>query len=195
MSVDGIKSGVFDSPVITKVPLVLHVCCAPCSTHVFEILKDEFNLVAYFCNPNIHPAQEYQKRLDELRRFAEKAGVAVFEGEYEKERWLDAVKGHEGDEEGGKRCEICYRFRMEETAKFAIKHGFMYFGTVLSISPHKDATQINRIGEEISREYGINYYQANFKEDDGFKKSVELAKKYGLYRQKYCGCIYSMPER
>ena len=195
MSADGVKLGVFDSQIITKTPLLLHVCCAPCSTYVFETLKDEFNPVAYFYNPNIHPEEEYQKRVDELRRFAEKAGFALFEGEYEKDRWLDAVKGHEEDKEGGKRCEICYRFRMEETAKFAKKHGFMYFGTVLSISPHKDAEIINRIGEEISREHDINYYQADFKKNDGFKKGIELSKKYGLYRQRYCGCIYSIKEK
>ncbi len=195
MSVDGVKLGVFDSPMVTKTPLLLHVCCAPCSTYVIETLKDEFNLVAYFYNPNIHPEEEYQKRLDELIRFAEKMNVPVFEGEYDKDRWLNAVKGHENDREGGERCEICYKLRMEDTAIFAVKNGFMYFGTVLSASPHKDAEVINRIGEEISRKYDINFYQADFKREGGFKESVELSKKYGLYRQKYCGCIYSIPER
>ncbi|MFH1773410.1 MAG: epoxyqueuosine reductase QueH [Methanobacteriota archaeon] len=170
-----------------KPKLLLHVCCAPCSTHVIETLK-EFDIVAYFYNPNIHPAEEYKLRLKNLK----KLGVTFVEGKYDVDAWFRATRGYENEPEGGARCEICYRLRMGETAMFAKKKGYDYFATTLTISPHKSARAINSIGEELSKKYGVKFYSADFKKKNGFKKSVELSKKYELYRQRYCGCVFSM---
>ncbi len=170
-----------------KPKLLLHVCCAPCSTHVIETLK-EFDIVAYFYNPNIHPAEEYKLRLKNLK----KLGVTFVEGKYDVDAWFNATKGYENEPEGGARCEICYRLRMGETAMFAKKKGYDYFATTLTISPHKSARAINEIGKKLSKKYGVKFYSADFKKKNGFKKSVELSRKHGLYRQSYCGCVFSM---
>lgn len=168
--------------------LLLHVCCAPCATHIIETLKEDFELTAYFYNPNIHPEEEYRLRLENLK----KLGVTFVEGKYDIDVWFNATKGYEKEPEGGARCEICYRLRMGEAARFAKENNFAYFATTLTISPHKSARVINSIGEELSKKYGIKFYSADFKKRNGFKKSVELSKKHGLYRQSYCGCVFSM---
>lgn len=171
--------------------MLLHTCCAPCSTHVLELLREAFDLTLYFYDPNIHPGEEYDLRRDEIRSYAEYSRIPFIEGPYDIERWFDITKGREADREGAERCFICYEMRMRGAARFASDSGFEYFGTVLSISPHKDARKINEIGASLSGEYGIKYLEADFKKRDGFKKSVALSREHGLYRQDYCGCVYS----
>ncbi len=175
-----------------KPGLLLHVCCAPCSTHVIDLLRREHEVEAFYYNPNIHPAGEYEKRLAESKRYCRKIGAAFHLGEHDPEAWLRRVKGHEGDEEGGERCRICYRMRLEETARKARKMGFKFFATTLSISPHKDAKTINELGAEIGEKHGLRFYGADFKKKDGFKRSVELSREHGMRRQSYCGCVFSM---
>ena len=175
--------------------LLLHTCCAPCVTVPLERLSESFNVTCYFYNPNIHPKREYRQRLEELKGLLEDLNVDLVIGEYDVKQWFDAVKGLEHEPEGGKRCEVCFRFRLERTAKIAAERGFDCFTTVMSISPHKNAKLLNEIGNELSREYGVEYIEANFKKKDGFKRSVELSRKYNLYRQDYCGCIFSKKER
>lgn len=171
--------------------MLLHTCCAPCSTSVLELLREVFDLTLHFYDPNIHPKEEYEKRRDEMRVYAERFSIPFVEGPYEVERWFEITMGHKEDMEGRERCLICYDMRLRETARFAGDSGFEYFATVLSISPHKRAEKINEIGLSLAKEYGIRYLEADFKKRDGFKKSIELSKKYGLYRQDYCGCVYS----
>lgn len=171
--------------------LLLHICCAPDATHPIQILNDEYELGAFFYNPNIHPKEEHEKRLEDMRALGKKWGIALYEGEYDKDRWLSLTEGYEDEPEGGKRCEICYAIRLEKTAKKARAEGYDMFGAVLTISPHKDARKINEMGRKIGEKYGVPFFESNFKKRDGFKKSVELGKELGLYRQNYCGCIYS----
>ncbi|MDI6654373.1 MAG: epoxyqueuosine reductase QueH [Candidatus Hydrothermarchaeota archaeon] len=173
-----------------KPKLLLHVCCAPCSTHVIETLKEDFDIVAYFYNPNIHPIDEYKLRLENLK----KLDVKSIEGKYDVDAWFRATRGYENEPEGGRRCELCYRLRMGETAMFAKDNGYNYFATTLTTSPYKNARVINEIGKKLSKKYGVKFYSADFKERNGFKKSVELSKKYELYRQRYCGCVFSKGE-
>ncbi|MEK7850415.1 MAG: epoxyqueuosine reductase QueH [Deltaproteobacteria bacterium] len=173
--------------------MLLHTCCAPCSTYVLELLMEVFDLTLYFYDPNIHPKEEYEKRRDEMRGYAERFSIHFVEGPYDVERWFESTMAHKKDAEGSGRCLICYEMRLRETARFAGDNGFEYFGTVLSISPHKRAEKINEIGLSLAKEYGIKYLEADFKKRDGFKKSIELSRRYGLYRQDYCGCVYSKP--
>lgn len=178
-----------------KSKLLLHVCCAPCSTHVIQLLSREFEVTLFFYNPNIHPEQEYIQRLEDARRYAENVGIGLIEGAYEREKWFKFIKGFENEKEGGKRCEECFRMRLSRTAEKGVEIGSEFFTTTLTISPHKDARLINAIGREISNTYTIKFYEADFKKKDGFKRSVELSKKAGLRRQNYCGCIFSMRNR
>ncbi|MFQ6104480.1 MAG: epoxyqueuosine reductase QueH [Candidatus Glassbacteria bacterium] len=173
--------------------LLLHTCCAPCSTAVLEHLAGQYEITGYFYNPNIHPEDEFRMRLDEAREFYGRRGIPLIDEEYEQEKWLELVAGHEQDPERGERCTICYRMRLEKTAKSARTLGFDIFATVLSISPHKDAKRINALGNEIADRVGIPFLTADFKKKDGYKRSVEISQKEGLYRQSYCGCIYSRP--
>lgn len=171
--------------------MLLHTCCAPCSAHVLELLREVFDLTLYFYDPNIHPREEYDLRRDEMKGYAETFSIPFIEGPYDIERWFDVTRGYEGEIEGGERCFLCYEMRMRETARFGRCKGFDYFGTVLSISPHKDAGKINEIGASLSGEYGISYLEADFKKRDGFKRSVALSKEHRLYRQDFCGCVFS----
>ena len=171
--------------------LLLHTCCAPCVTVPLERLKPDFQITCYFYNPNIHPKKEYLKRLNELKKLLDDFHIKMIVADYEVKRWLQLVRGLEDVPEGGKRCEVCFRMRLEQTARFARENNYDAFTTVMSISPHKNADLLNRIGNELSQEFGVDYIEANFKKKDGFKRSVELSKKYNLYRQNYCGCIYS----
>ena len=171
--------------------LLLHICCAPDATHPIQILNDDYELGAFFYNPNIHPGDEYVKRLEDMRVLGKKWGILLHEGKYDKDRWLLLTEEYKEEPEGGKRCEICYAMRLEETAKKASEEGYDLFGAVLTISPHKDARKINEIGREIGKKYGVPFFESDFKKKDGFKKSVELSRDLGLYRQNYCGCIYS----
>ncbi|MBM2837429.1 MAG: hypothetical protein HW415_54 [Deltaproteobacteria bacterium] len=174
-----------------KPRMLLHTCCAPCSTHVLELLREVFDLTLYFYDPNIHPREEYEMRRDEMKGYAEKSSAAFVEGPYDVERWFELTKGHEADKEGSERCFLCYKVRLRESARFASENGFEYFGTVLSISPHKRADKINEIGLSLAEEYGISYLEADFKKKEGFKRSIVLSREHGLYRQDYCGCVYS----
>jgi predicted adenine nucleotide alpha hydrolase (AANH) superfamily ATPase len=169
--------------------LLLHVCCGPCSTHVINELKGEFKLTLLFYNPNVYPEAEYLRRLEAAKQVAKDVGVMLVEGNYDSIGWENYVAGHENEQEGGKRCELCYEFRLRKTAEMA--KGFEMFATTLTVSPHKNASKINEVGRRIENELGVKFLLADFKKRDGFLKSVELSKKCGIYRQNYCGCRFS----
>ncbi|MCD4664850.1 MAG: epoxyqueuosine reductase QueH [Bacteroidales bacterium] len=171
--------------------LLLHTCCAPCVTVPIERLKSEYNITSFFYNPNIHPEAEYRQRLLELKKLLNTLKTKSIIHNYDSDRWFEFVKGLENEPEGGKRCAVCFRMRLEQTALFAKQEGFDVFTTVLSISPHKNATLLNQIGNELAKQHQVQFLEANFKKQNGFKRSIELSKKYNLYRQNYCGCIYS----
>jgi len=176
--------------------LLLHSCCAPCSSYVLEYLSEFFEIAVFYYNPNIYPPEEYFKREEEQKRFIEKIPaknpIHFIAGEFEEEKFYETVKGMENEPEGGQRCFACYALRLEKTAQEAQKGGFDYFTTTLSISPHKNAQELNRIGDEIAAEYGVKYLFSDFKKKGGYKRSCELSAEYGMYRQDYCGCIYSI---
>ncbi len=177
--------------------LLLHACCAPCSSYCLEYLTAYFDITVLFYNPNMDSPEEYEKRLGELRRFVGESGfdVRIIEQPYRPEEFLEAVRGLEGEREGGSRCMACYRLRMEMAARTAASTGADYFTTTLSISPMKNAQAINRIGEELSEKWGVAHLPSDFKKKNGYKRSIELSGKYGLYRQDYCGCSFSKRER
>jgi predicted adenine nucleotide alpha hydrolase (AANH) superfamily ATPase len=157
-------------------------------------MKDHFEVTAFFYNPNIYPRAENSMREKEMRRLAEKWGFSVIVAPWESRRWFEAVKGLENEPEGGKRCLVCYRIRLEKTAQLACQKGFDYFGTTLSISPHKKAEVINKIGKDLQAFSGIPFFNTDFKKKDGFYISCRLSEQEGLYRQDYCGCIFSKRE-
>ena len=171
--------------------LLLHVCCAPCSTHVIEELKKEYKITLFFYNPNIEPVEEYQKRLEAAESLAKYLDIEIIAWDYDNIEWHNAVKGHENDQEGGERCNICFRFRLEKTAEFAKENNFDLFAATLTVSPYKNAEEINKIGKELANKYDIEFLESDFKKQDGYFKSIELSKKHNLYRQNYCGCLYS----
>lgn len=220
--------------------LLLHVCCATCVAGVIEQLKNKFDITCYFYNPNIHPREEYECRLSNIREYCRKVGIPLIEGKYDKERWFEVVKGLEKEPEGGtlsvpdkhakragQRCIKCYTMRLEETVRIAIgsrdpihpskdpihpanvrgRRGplpvhrsegvggtsprFDFFSTTLTISPHKKAETINKIGQSLGQKYGVKFYGADFKKNDGFKRACEIARREGFYRQNYCGCVFS----
>ena len=180
--------------------LLLHACCAPCSSYVLEYLSRYFRITVFDYNPNISPEAEFVKRTEEMERLTREMEFPmerpeVLVGRYDPERFYEAVKGHEDDPEGGARCEICFRMRLREAAEAARAGGFDYFTTTLSISPLKNAALLNRIGGEYAAEYGVPYLYSDFKKRNGYKRSVELSRIYGLYRQDYCGCVFSKRER
>lgn len=181
-----------------KPRLLLHSCCAPCSSAILEFLQEYFEITVYFFNPNITFEEEYLKRLEEQKEYHKKRGykINVAEGEYNPEiDFFQKVKGLENEREGGKRCHQCYNLRLEETAKKAQELGYDYFTTVLSISPMKNAQWINEIGEELGKKYGIKFLNGDFKKKSRYLRSIEISKEYELYRQDYCGCIFSKVER
>lgn len=171
-----------------KKRLLLHSCCGPCSSSVIEKLFPYFEITVYYYNPNILPAKEYNKRKEEQKRLLDILKVNFIEGEYDPEHFAFAIKGKESLPEGSERCKECYRFRLENTAKIAKEKGFDYFTTTLSVSPHKNTDWINEILENLEREFGIKCLPSDFKKENGYLRSIELAKEYGLYRQGYCGC-------
>lgn len=173
----------------------MHVCCAPDATVAAERLLDDYFVGVYFYNPNIHPRKEYLKRVEDMERLAPLVGVFLHSAPYDTDKWIEAVRGLEHEREGGKRCEVCFFERLEKTALSAKRFNYDFFGTVLTVSPHKNADLINSIGEKIAKKIGITYFPSNFKKQDGFKRSIELSKQYNLYRQDYCGCKYSRIER
>lgn len=182
-----------------KLPsLLLHSCCAPCSSYCLEYLSEYFNITVFYYNPNISPESEYRKRVEEQKRFISafpaKNPINFIEGDYEPSVYYNAVKGYEKEPEGGKRCFICYELRLREAALIAKKGGFDYFTTTLSISPLKNADKLNEIGKRISEELSVPYLFSDFKKRNGYKRSIELSKEYDLYRQNFCGCVYSKPQ-
>lgn len=179
--------------------LLLHACCAPCSSYVLEYLNKHFDITVFFYNPNITENAEYTKRADELIRLINELPhqdeIKFVDGGYAPEKFIGISKGLENAPEGGERCFKCYRLRLEESARIAKENGFDYFTTTLSISPHKNAQVLNEIGKELSDAYGVGYLFSDFKKRNGYKRSCELSEIYNLYRQDYCGCIYSKKER
>ena len=147
--------------------------------------------IIYF-NPNIFPFEEYQKRLEEQKRYAKLMHIDVIEGDYDEQTFLQLAKGHELDKEGGDRCSICFEIRLGQTAKVAKQRGFDLFATTLSVSPHKNTAQINSIGQKVAKQYGVEFLPENFKKQDGYLDSIRLSKQYNLYRQNYCGCRFSI---
>ncbi len=182
-----------------KSKLLLHVCCAPCSSHVLELLEKQYDITVYFYNPNITERDEYDKRYNELQRFIKEApfavGVMAVDAGYDADAFFEMSRGMEHLPERGARCYECYKLRLEATAKYAKEKGFDVFTTSLSISPHKNATWINEIGAMCSEKYEIDYLYSDFKKKDGYRRSIQLSKEYDLYRQDYCGCIYSRRDK
>ena len=174
-----------------KKRLLLHVCCAPCSTHPANLLKNGFDVTLLFYNTNIHPHDEYNKRLNEAIRFSRIVGIPLIEFKDDDKQWFDKVKGHEHDKEGGDRCSICFRHRLDKTAEIAKKKGFDIFTTTLTVSPYKSSRKVNLIGKELEEKFDVKFMESDFKKQDGYKESIELSKKHGIYRQHYCGCTYS----
>ena len=184
----------------SRVPrLLLHSCCAPCSSYVLEYLSDYFEITVFYYNPNISPAEEYEKRAAEqqhlIRELPAKHPISFMAGPYDKERFYEMASGLEHVKEGGARCMKCYELRLREAAKIAKNAGFDYFTTTLSISPLKKAERLNEIGQRLGEEYEVEYLLSDFKKKNGYKRSIELSKIYGLYRQDYCGCEFSMENR
>ena len=183
-----------------KVPrLRLHACCAPCSSAVLEYLSQYFAITLLYYNPNIAPLEEYQKREAGLRRLVSQMKfthpVALLPCQYDGQAFGQAARGLEGEPEGGKRCEACFRLRLRYAAQEAARLRFDYYTTTLSISPMKNAPLLNQLGEEIGREFGVAHLPSDFKKKDGYKRSVQLSKEYDLYRQDYCGCAFSKAQR
>ena len=178
-----------------KPSLLLHSCCAPCSSYVLEYLAPYFNICDFYYNPNISPKQEYEDRKEELVRLISEMGlstqVTFLEGAYQPEDFFAMAKGLEELPEGGERCFKCYEMRLRESAKIAKEQGAEYFATTLTISPLKNAQKLNEIGEKLAEEYGVKYLPSDFKKKNGYKRSVELSAQYELYRQNYCGCVFS----
>ena len=179
-----------------KVPrLLLHSCCAPCSSYVIEYLSQYFEITVFYYNPNISMEEEYKKRVAEQKRFINefpaKHKVSFIECDYDTSVFYNTVKGYEKCKEGGERCFLCYELRLRETARRAVAGEFDYFTTTLTISPLKKSVKLNEIGYNLGMEYGVGYLLSDFKKKEGYKRSIELSKEYDLYRQNYCGCIYS----
>ena len=175
--------------------LLLHACCAPCASYVLEYLSEYFDITVYYYNPNISPHSEFIKRFEEIKRLIKempvKNEVKLVEGVYRYEDFLEVAEGLEDEKEGGARCFKCYRLRLEKTAELARDEGFDYFCTTLSISPLKNSQKLNEIGFQLAKEYGVNWLPSDFKKREGYKRSIELSREYNLYRQNFCGCVYS----
>lgn len=182
--------------------LLLHSCCAPCSSYCMEYLREYFRITVFYYNPNITEKEEYEKRIKEEIRLMKAYNrqeklrkIEIIEGEYEPSCFWEMAKGLENCAEGGERCFRCYTLRLQKTAELARRNGFDYFTTTLTISPLKNAGKLNEIGERLSKEYGVSWLPSDFKKRDGYKRSIELSKEYDLYRQDYCGCVFSKRER
>lgn len=181
-----------------KPSLLLHACCAPCASYVIEYLSDFFDITLFYYNPNISPKTEYDFRLSELARLCSEhpkaKNIKILPSQYNPEEFFQLAKGLENSKEGGARCKKCYELRLRKTAEEAKKHGFDFFTTTLTISPYKNAVWLNEIGENLMKEYGVSYLFSDFKKKNGYKRSIELSKEYNLYRQGFCGCVYSKKE-
>lgn len=178
-----------------KKRILLHSCCAPCSSHVISCLTDYFDITILYYNPNIEPYTEYKKRKEEEIRFIQEFPhtnkIDIMDCDYDNDLYHEKVKGLEEERERGKRCTICFQLRLEYTARLAKANNYDYFGTTLTVSPYKNASLLNSIGKDLAEKYNIKYLYSDFKKKNGYKHSIELSNKYHLYRQNYCGCIYS----
>lgn len=179
--------------------LMMHSCCAPCSSYCLEYLSQYFSITLVYYNPNIFPEEEYVKRAEELKRLVSqlpvKHPVSVIVEDYHPEEFYNAVKGMENLPEGKERCAVCYRLRLERAAKLAAERGFDYFCSTLSVGPRKNCSLLNEIGETLSQIYSVKHLPNDFKKRNGYQRSIELSHEYGLYRQDYCGCVFSKTER
>lgn len=176
--------------------ILIHICCGICGAYVIEKLKLEFGeLVLFFYNPNIHPKEEYLRRFEVAEKLSKIYDILLIAGDYNSEKYFEAVRGYEEELEGGARCSICFRLRLNETAKTAKENNCDCFTTTLTMGSSKRAEIINKIGKEEAEKFGIKFREDDFKKKDGFKKKMEIAKKYNFYRQNYCGCVYSKMER
>lgn len=177
--------------------LLLHCCCAPCSTAVLQRLNEGFDITCYYDNPNIDTEEEHALRARELQRFADRSGLAsgAVIMPYDPKSFYEAVRGLEKEKEGGARCAVCFRLRLDSAARYAKEQGFDYFTTTLTISPMKDAALLNRLGEEAAAKTGAVFLNSDFKKRGGYLLSTQLSKQYGIYRQDYCGCVFSKRER
>ncbi len=178
-----------------KPTLLLHSCCAPCSTSVLMRLSGLFEITVFYSNSNIYPDYEYEKRLSEQKRFCEMKGIPIIEDRYSHGEFLEIAASLENEKEGGARCNRCIAYRMEKTASYARENGFLYFTTTLSVSPHKNAPFINETGKTLSEKYGVKFLYADFKKKDGYLNSIKLSREHGIYRQSYCGCEFSLPKK
>ena len=183
-----------------RVPtLLMHSCCAPCSSYCLSYLAEYFSITIYYYNPNISPVDEYTHRVEEqkrlIRELPARHPISFVEGPYEPEKFREISRGLEDVPEGGERCFACYELRQRQAAQYAAQHGFDYFTTTLSVSPHKNAAKLNEIGLRLAQEYGIPYLVSDFKKKNGYLTSIRLSAQYGLYRQDYCGCVYSRAQR
>ncbi|TBR16893.1 epoxyqueuosine reductase QueH [bacterium] len=173
--------------------LLLHICCGVCSSWPVEKIKtDGYEVVGLFYNPNIQPHQEYLRRLEAIKKVSEVLGFRLIEGAYEEDKWLDRVRGLENEPEGGKRCEVCFRVRLEAALDWAKKENADFFATTLSVSPHKNVQLINSIGKSLSSDKFLEY---DFKKADGFKKAIDFSKTHEIYRQNYCGCVFAKDKK
>jgi predicted adenine nucleotide alpha hydrolase (AANH) superfamily ATPase len=176
---------------MSKPVLLAHICCAPDASYVIPLLSAEHDVTGFFYNPNIEPPSEYERRLLEMRKLESLLGFPVEEGTYEPARWEAMTRPFAAEPEKGRRCAICYALRLDRTARLAVERGFPVFATIMSVSPWKDARLMNGIGVRLARKYGLRFLEADFKKKDGFRKSVVISRRLGLYRQNYCGCRYS----
>ncbi|MFH2136564.1 MAG: epoxyqueuosine reductase QueH [Patescibacteria group bacterium] len=175
-----------------KSKLLLHICCGICGAWIPKKLSADFDVTLYFFNPNIAPAEEYERRLRAARRAAAEAGVELIEGRYQPEEWLALTRGHENDPEGGERCEMCFSLRLGETAKYAKENKFEYFTSTLTVGRNKKAAMINPLGEKWAKQFGLNFLAEDFKKSGGQVETDKESHRLGLYRQNYCGCVFSM---
>jgi predicted adenine nucleotide alpha hydrolase (AANH) superfamily ATPase len=176
--------------------LLLQACCGPCSSYVLEVLTQYYDVTLFYYNPNIRPEAEYEKRLETVKqlltRMETPRPVHLLEPGWRGAEFIQAVRGLEGEPEGGARCPVCFRLRLQETARLAREGGYDFFGTTLTVSPHKNAAALNEIGEDLAKQYGVKWLPSDFKKRNGYLRSIQLSKQYGLYRQDYCGC--GLPE-
>jgi len=176
----------------SKPKLLLHSCCAPCSSYVLSYLTEFFDVTLFYYNPNIFPKAEYEKRADEQKRLCKLMNVPYIEGEYDTDNFYSAVKGFETEKEGGARCTKCFELRLEKTAHYAKKMGIDLIATTLTVSPHKNAQLINSLGKQIAEHTGVKWLPSDFKKRNGYLTSIKLSNEYSLYRQNYCGCEFSL---
>jgi predicted adenine nucleotide alpha hydrolase (AANH) superfamily ATPase len=178
-----------------KPRILVHICCAPDALYVVRLLGETHEVTGFFYDPNIHPREEYALRLEETRKVAGTLGMELVEGPYDADRWMTITRKFKDEPEKGRRCDVCYAMRLGKTAEMARDRGFGLFTTVMSLSPWKKAGTMNRIGKLFARRHGIGFLEADFKKKDGFRKSVAMSREAGLYRQDYCGCLYSKKVR